>query len=315
MRSPSFVEVRRPLCCRLLTLERHSMRTFVGLLAGALVLAALLTYPAWRAVELVSDQPVHRVMHRLAMLFALLGLIWFVRRHGLGYAQALGYGLPRRRFLQHVGAAFIIGFLLLLPWMLLLFALDLRVPRTGALEGSALLTLALSGALTGFVVACIEETFFRGILQSAVERESGTLAAVLLPSALYASLHFLGGRLKLADAAVDWSAGWSVLAKLFERYATPLEFLDSWLALFAVGAMLALIRQRTGAIAAGIGLHASWVMLIAVTRGSSTDNKLAPSDWLTGSYDGVIGWGALLWTLAILAAALWRWRATSTSIS
>lgn len=318
MRSMSFVEVRRPLCCGYLNLERHCMRTFlkfVGLLAGALVLAALLTYPAWRAVELVSDQPVHRVMHRLAMLFALVGLIWFVRRHGLGYAQALGYGLPRQRFLQQVAAGFVIGFLLLLPWMLLLFALDLRVPRTGALEGSQLLALALSGALSGFVVACIEETFFRGILQSAVERESGTLAAVFLPSVLYASLHFLGGRLKLEAAAVDWSVGRAVLAKLFEKYATPLELLDSLLALLAVGALLAVIRHRTGAIAAGIGLHASWVMLIAITRGSSTDNKLAPTDWLTGSYDGVIGWGALLWTGAILAVALWRWRPHGASIS
>lgn len=294
------------------------MRTFfkfIGLLAGALVLAALLTYPTWRAVELMSDQPVHRVMHRLAMLFALLGLIWFVRRHGLGYAQALGYGLSRRRFLHQVGAGFGIGFLLLLPWMLLLFVLDLRVPRTGAVEGSHLVTLALSGALSGIVVASIEETFFRGILQTAVERESGALAAVLLPSALYASLHFLGGRLKLADAVVDWSAGWAVLAKLFEKYATPLDLVDSWLALFAVGALLALIRQRTGAIAAGIGLHASWVMLIAITRDSSTDNRLAPTDWLTGSYDGVIGWGVLFWTLAILAVALWRWRPHGASIS
>jgi hypothetical protein len=40
-------------------------------LAGSLVVAAALTYPAWLLVGLVSIEPVHRVMHRIAMLIAL----------------------------------------------------------------------------------------------------------------------------------------------------------------------------------------------------------------------------------------------------
>lgn len=294
------------------------MRTFlkfIVLLAAALLLAAMLTYPSWRLVELVSDQPVHRVMHRLAMLFALLGLVWFVRRQQLGYAAALGYGLPRGRFLRQLGMGYVCGLLLLLPLIIALFALELRVPKPQAFTLTHVLPLLGSGVLGGLTVALIEETFFRGILQTAVGRESGTAAAVILPSALYASLHFLGGRLRLADAEVDWSVGCAVLAKLFEKYAAPLELVDSLLALFAVGVLLAFIRQRTGAIAACIGLHASWVMLIAVTRGSSTDNQATAQDWLTGLYDGVIGWGALMWMLVILAVAFagWRGRAKSTS--
>ena len=294
------------------------MRTFlkfVGLLAGALLLAAALTYPGWRLVEMMSDQPVHRVMHRLAMLFALLGLVWFVRRQGLGYAGALGYGLPRARFVRQLACGYLLGLALLLPLIAMLFALDLRVPREHAFTPAHLLPVVGSGIVAGLIVAFIEETFFRGILQTAVERESGAFAALTLPSALYASLHFLGGRLRVSDAAVDWTAGFAVLAQLFEKYAAPLSLIDSLLALFAVGVLLALIRQRTGAIAASMGLHASWVMLIAVTRGSSTDNQAGPEDWLTGSYDGVIGWGALFWTALILGGVLtlWRRRPMSTS--
>jgi membrane protease YdiL (CAAX protease family) len=293
------------------------MRTFfkfIALLAVALLLAAALTYPSWLLVKLVSDQPVHRVMHRLAMLFALLGLVWFVRRHQLGYAAALGYGLPRSQFLQHFAAGYVVGLAMLLPLIVALFALDLRVPKPQTFTLEHLLPLLGGGILTGLIVALIEETFFRGILQTAVERESGTAAAIILPSALYASLHFLGGRLRLPDAEVDWSAGFAVLAKLFEKYAAPLELIDSLLALFAVGLLLAIIRQRTGAIAACMGLHASWVMLIAVTRGSSTDNRANAQDWLTGTYDGVIGWGALMWTLVILAVAFQRWRGRPRSV-
>ncbi|MET0658486.1 MAG: CPBP family intramembrane glutamic endopeptidase [Steroidobacteraceae bacterium] len=294
------------------------MRTFlkfVALLAGALLLAAVLTYPCWRLVEMISDQPVHRVMHRLAMLFALLGLVCFVRRQGLGYAGALGYGLSLTRFIRQLAYGYLWGLALLLPLMAILFALELRVPREHALTLTHLLPLIGSGVVAGLVVAFIEETFFRGILQSAVERESDAMAAIALPSLLYASLHFLGGRLRLPDAEVDWTAGFTVLAKLFEKYAAPFSLIDSFLALFAVGVLLALIRQRTGAIAAGIGLHASWVMLIAVTRGSSTDNQTNSQDWLTGSYDGVIGWGALFWTALILGVALARWRRRPMSTS
>jgi uncharacterized protein len=279
--------------------------TFVLLLAGALVAAAALTYPAWLLVETISDQPVHRVMHRLAMLFALVGLIWLVRRRNLAYADAMGYGLERRTFFKQVSLGFVLGLALLLPYMLLLFALDVRVSKTTAFTASDALTL-LSGALaSGFIIALVEETFFRGILQTAVARESNAAAAVLLPSALYASLHFLAGRLRLPDDQVDWAVGFQVLAKLFERYAEPAVLIDSWLALFAVGVLLGLIRLRTHAIAACIGLHASWVTLIALTRERSLDNAGDAQSWMTGSYDGVIGWGALLWTLPILAVGTW----------
>lgn len=284
---------------------------FLALLLAALLAAALLTYPAWRIVEAFGDQPVHRVMHRLAMLFALLGLLWLVRRQRLGYRAALGYGLPRAQFLRQLGGGFAAGLALLLPFVALLFALQLRVPKEAA--GIATLLHLLPGALlSGLVVAVIEETFFRGILQTAVARESGTLASLVLPAGLYAAVHFLGGRLKVPDAAVDWSSGLHVFAKLFEKYAQPAALADSLLALFAVGLLLGLIRWRTQAIAACIGLHASWVALIALTRGSSLDNEAGAYDWLTGQYDGVIGWGALAWTLLILAAAAaWRRRIES----
>src|SRR5512138_4037242 len=65
---------------------RPPVRTFalfVALLALALILAAALTYPAWLLVSTVSVEPVHRVMNRLAMLIALVGLVVLTRRLGL----------------------------------------------------------------------------------------------------------------------------------------------------------------------------------------------------------------------------------------
>jgi membrane protease YdiL (CAAX protease family) len=165
-----------------------------------------------------------------------------------------------------------------------------------------LASLIASGLLSGIVVAFIEETFFRGALFTAVKRESGTTLAIVLPSLLYASVHFLGGRLRLPKEQIEWSTGFDVLSKLLEKYAAPLELLDSFFALFAVGVLLALVRARTNAIAACIGLHAAWVCTIQTLRGASTVQRDADASFLVGSYDGVIGWGALGWIALMLLA-------------
>lgn len=273
---------------------------FVLLLLGALVAAAALTYPAWLLVSMVSVEPVHRVMNRVAMLIALIGLVVLTRRLGLSNRDSLGYGLPNARFMRELLLGWIAGFLLMLPLVAFLLGLDIREVRP-TIE-SHWPAIIFGGIVSGFVVALIEETFFRGVLFSAVQRTSGAAAAIVAPSLLYAALHFLGGRLRVPPDEVGWEHGFLVLTQLFERYAEPLAFIDSFLALFMLGMLLALIRLRTGAIAACIGLHAAGVCTIAVLRKATlVDTNAAHAAWV-GTYDGVIGWAALIWFIAIAAA-------------
>ena len=273
---------------------------FVVLLAGSLLLAAALTYPAWLLVATVSVEPVHRVMNRLAMLIALFGLIVLTRRLGLSNRTALGYALPRAEFLRQLGIGWAAGIGLMLPLVALLLALDVRQIKPG-LDGD-LLGLLVGGVLSGLVVAFIEETFFRGVLFTAVERTSGAGAAIAAPSVLYAALHFLGGKLRVPPEQVSWEHGFQVLNRLFERYAQPLAFVDSFLALVTLGVLLALVRLRTGAIAACIGLHAAGVCTIFVLRDTTAVNDHAKLASVVGTYDGVIGWGAFAWLAAIVVA-------------
>lgn len=282
------------------------LRFFI-LLALSLVGAAVIAYPVWLAVGFISVEPFHRVLQRVAMLFALFGLVVMVRRSGLSNARALGYALPRPQFVRQMLAGFLAGLILMLPLVVLLFGLGIRELKPEfTWHIAALLGVIGGGALTGITVAFIEETFFRGAMQTAIERESGWLPAILLPSVLYASLHFLGGRLRVPPEEVQWSSGFDVLANLFERYATPLALVDSFIALVAVGVLLALVRLRTGAIAGCIGLHAGWVCVITSMRSVSlvTDSRWS---WLVGSYDGVIGWGALV-LIALIIAGYMRWK-------
>ena len=152
---------------------------FVALLAGSLLVAAVLTYPAWWLVSLISIEPVHRVMHRIAMLIALVGLVVLTRRLGLSNKESLGYGLPRREFIRQMGIGFLCGIGLMLPLTALLLGLDIREVKPG-FDG-AWLGLIAGGLLTGVTVAFIEETFFRGVLFTAISRTSGAAAAVIVP--------------------------------------------------------------------------------------------------------------------------------------
>lgn len=278
----------------------RSFASFVALLVGALVVAAALTYPAWWLVSSISVEPVHRVMHRIAMLIALVGLVVLTRRLGLSSKDAMGYGVPRRQFLVQLGLGYLGGIALMLPLTGLLLGLDIRTVKPG-FDG-AWLGLIAAGMLTGITVAFIEETFFRGVLFTAVARTSSAAAAVIAPSLLYASLHFLGGKLSVPADEVSWIHGFEVLSKLFERYVQPLTFADSFMALAMLGVLFAMIRLRTGAIAGCIGLHAAGVAFIAVLRQATVVNPNAEYAELVGSYDGVIGWAALIW-FAVIAVA------------
>lgn len=276
---------------------------FVALLAGSLVLAAALTYPAWLLVGLVSIEPVHRVMNRVAMLIALVGLIVLTRRLGLSSREAMGYGLPRREFIRQLIIGWLCGVGLMLPLVGLLLGLDVRELKPGY-DGN-FLTLIAGGIVSGLIVAFIEETFFRGVLVTAVARTSGTVAAIVAPSLLYAAVHFLGGKLRVPADEVAWVHGYTVLSKLFERYAQPLTFIDSFIALAMLGVLLALVRLRTGAIAACVGLHAAGVCAILVLRTVTVVNTSSPYAPIVGTYDGVIGWAALFW-FGVIAALCWR---------
>ena len=278
----------------------RSFLLFVALLAASLILAAAVTYPAWVLVSTISVEPVHRVMNRVAMLLALGGLVYMTRRLGLSDRVSLGYGLPRREFIGQLILGWVCGVGLMAPLVVVL--ISLRIRQMSPAFDDSLIALIAGGVFSGFVVAFIEETFFRGVLFTAIARTSGVAAALLAPSLLYASLHFLGGKLRLPAHEVSWLDGFTALGRLFERYAEPLTFIDSFIALLLLGVLLSLVRLRTGAIAGCIGLHAAGVAAIAVLRELTLVDRSAPLAALVGQYDGVIGWAALLW-FAVIGSA------------
>ncbi len=281
---------------------------FLGLMMVALAAVALFAYPAWALLQPHFDFPFHRVGERVGMLALLLGFIALARRLELADRVSLGYGLPRRTFVKEMTLGLALGVATMLAVVAVMASLGLLEWRAGSPTGAAAVAkLLLTRALSGFAVAFIEETFLRGAMHTAIERESGTRAAVLLTALLYAATHFFA-TFHIAPAQVTPGSGVELLVGTLRAFAHPLAIADAFLALLAVGVVLGLVRAATGSIAACIGLHAGWVWVMLVTHELARPRADAPLGFLLSRFDGFVGWLVLAWTV-LLALPLWRFYA------
>jgi hypothetical protein len=181
----------------------------------------------------------------------------------------------------------------------IMVALQLRLPRPGTTLSAAFIgRLAAQGLLRGIAVALIEETFLRGAMWTGIARESGAVAATVLTALIYALTHFVSSY-HIPANQVGWHSGIDMLAGSFGAFAHPLGVADAYLCLFAVGVVLATVRQRTGNIAASLGLHAGWVWVITFVRDTSVANLANPLHGLLSHFDGVVGWLVCAWTVLV----------------
>jgi len=268
---------------------------FLALFAAALGLVALATPAAWHLVSLLGTVPFHRVGNRLAMVGLALGLWLLARWLRLNNRQDMGYGGALRPWLRSLAVGLALGVAFMLPLTLLMLGTGLRRISVD-LDALLLLKLLLSALTSGLVVAFIEESFLRGARYSAVVRESGVALAVISTSLLYSATHFFA-RFTILPADVGPGSGVDLVLGSLRAFAAPAQMADAYLCLAAVGVLLALVRWKTGNIAACIGLHAGWVTIMLVARRTTELNPDAAAPWLLSEHDGFVGWLTLAWTL------------------
>jgi len=275
---------------------------FVAAIFGTMFLAALLAYPVWLGVHaLVPGWAFHGIVGRFWQLLLLIGILLAKRRLGLRGRADWGWGLPRPVFLRQAGAGFAIGVATMLPMTIAMFAIGILRLRSG-FGPAMLLDAIVGGLLTGLAVAIVEETFFRGLMYRAVDRESGFVTATWCTAVVYAAIHFFSPARIPADA-VALGSGLQLLGGALEHFSNPLPVFDSFVTLVLVGLLLALVRRRTGAIAVGLGLHMGWVFVIKATIKLTRVNEDAPASFLVGGYDGYTGWLVAGWAAALIAVA------------
>ena len=294
------------------SLSMRAFSWFLALMVLSLAAIALLAWPAWLLLHPYFDFPFHRIGERIGMLALLLGFLAVARHLGLADRGSLGYGLPRREFLRELALALALGVASMLAVVGVMSMLGLLEWRSGApLSAAALAALVTRSAVSALAVAFIEETFLRGAMHTAIERESGTRAAIVLTALLYAATHFFASY-HIAPAAVNAGSGLDLLAGTLHAFAQPTGIADAFLALLAVGVVLGLVRAATGNIAACLGLHGGWVWVMLVTHGVTQPARAAPLGFLLSHFDGFVGWLVLIWTV-LLALPLQRYYAARSA--
>jgi hypothetical protein len=281
---------------------------FLGLFLVAFVVVAVFAYPAWLLLHPHFDFPFHRIGERIGMVGLLVGFLLVARRLGLADRKSLGYGAPRRVFLREWGLGLVLGVATMLGIVGIMAALGLLEWRGNAVFGAAPLAKLVGARLmSGLAVALIEETFIRGAMFTAIQRESGTRTAVILTSILFAASHFFGKIRIPADQVTAWG-GVDLLAGTLHAFSDPLGIVDAFLCLAAVGAVLAIVRATTGNIAAGLGLHAGWVWVMLVAHELTQPVAASPLRPLLSQFDGFVGWLVLAWTVPMGVGLWWFYK-------
>lgn len=281
---------------------------FVGLILLGLAGIAAFAWPLYELVTPAIDAPFHRVASRTGMLILLIGFIVIARRLALADRASLGYGLPRAQFFTEAGVGLALGVATMLPIVAIMIALDLRVLREGVtLDLATFANLTVKGLTSGIAVALLEETFLRGAMHTGIQRQSGARLAVVLTALVYSWTHFIG-KYRIPADEVGPGSGLELLAGSLAAFGDPLKIADAFLCLFAVGVLLGMVRSLTGNIAACIGLHAGWVWVITFVRETSVRDESSPLAFLLSTFDGMVGWLVLGWTLVIGGALWWFYR-------
>jgi len=174
--------------------------------------------------------------------------------------------------------------------------------RWSALTPGALGSIALSA----IAVACLEEMFFRGALFGLVRRAASDKMALVFIAALFAILHFLKPPVGVvASEVVTWSSGFVALTRVFWQFGQPALLAAGFTTLFLVGLILGWARWQTGALWAGIGLHAGWIVglktFAKITRRNGSD-----AGWPWFGENLYFGLGPVF-TLLITGAIVWLW--------
>ncbi len=243
------------------------------------------------AFDSLARQPFHRIFDRALLIVAFAGLWPLLRDVGFRSWSDLGYVKARDGW-KHVLVGFALGlgsFALLIIIEVAMRSRSVNFDKSGAQVASAVLRYWVTGVL----VALVEETFFRGALQGALERGMNALTAVVLASAIYSALHFVKPTHVVIPAdQVTWSSGWTCLMGSVTRSVGERNVLVGFVTLFLAGCILGLAYARTRALYLSIGLHAGWVLANEFAR------------WL-GAYQIIEDKAAWLVLAMLLALVAW----------
>ena len=258
-------------------------------------IGCLLAYP----IHLVSDFEFERIVSRGILLTAVLLLYPTCKLLHINNLELLGFAATAKT--KPIIKSWLLGVGMLLPLTIFFLICGYRFWEPLTTAGYLSPIMIIMGAiLSGLIIALIEETLFRGLLQTELSNVLNAVLAILLVNFIYASAHFLQAPDSHSMQSIHWYSGFTLFFASFSALGQPLLIWDSWLALFTAGIFLSAVRVRSNNLIWCIGIHAGWVAHIKVIKAFTDRNSDAPCNFLVGQYDKFIGELSTIWIVLLL---------------
>jgi membrane protease YdiL (CAAX protease family) len=251
-----------------------------------------------QSFPVLSEISFHRFVKRSFLALGLIGLWPLFRSLGAKSWNDLGL-VSNGQKLKSLRAGFTLGFVSLAIVAAVALGVGARTPASNIHNVAQKVTGA---ALTAIVVATLEEILFRGGIFGALRRNLNWLGALLLSSAIYALVHFLGNPHQAI--AVSWHSGLDILPRMFEGFANWQQLVPGFFNLMLAGSILALSYHRLGNLYFSIGLHAGWIFWLK-GYGSFTRETPGANTWIWGGTKMIDGWLGLLVLTATLLGIMY----------
>ncbi len=264
---------------------------FIAFFILALLFSALLAYPAFIFLSNWFEVDFERVISRCVLIVIIITLPVLFKIFRFNSWQQIGYTTKQKDFWAQLFKGFALGVLIMLPIIIGLLITNTRVIDTDwNWSIHHIVGLLITAALSGLLIALIEETLFRGIMFTAIQKQASTLFAIISTSFIYAIVHFLQPEAYLAQNSINWTSGFNVVKNAFDPLLYPAQYFDSFIALFFAGVLLAMIKNNTNKLVICIGVHTGWVFAIKTFKRMTDTNIDSNFIYLVGSYDKVIGY-------------------------
>lgn len=265
----------------------------------AFICGAVLSFPLYKLLQIFTDIPFHKITSQLSSLCGLAFIFLYLRFNNILNKITAGFNLAQISIKREIFTGMAMGMMIILVLVVVLLILGIHQPEPELHFSLNTIFLVLTKViLSGVMVALIEETLYRGALLGGLSKTTNVLTAVIISSGIYSAVHFIKFPQVPANVDINWTTGFVILSDSFYRFGDTAIF-DSFLALFAFGVLLALVRLNKGNIFQCMGLHAGVVIAIRITN-ELTDyvhgNNL---EYLVNQYDHHLGYLALAWISAI----------------
>jgi membrane protease YdiL (CAAX protease family) len=261
------------------------------------LVGCLLAYP----IYIISGANFERVVSRTILISAVLLFYPACRILQINHFSALGFS--RDNIPSIAIRSWLFGVAMLAPISIFYITCGFMLwnPTTQGLFEP--IEIFVSAIITACLIGLIEETLFRGLLQSQLSAVINSFWAVIIVSIIYSSIHFLEVPEFDPSQTIHWYSGFTFLSSAFANLSNVTDFFDGWLALFLAGLFLSLVRYCTNNVLWCIGIHAGWVTHIKVLKDLTDRDSSVQCSRLASEYDNFTG--ELSTVLILLVLVVW----------